>query len=250
MTIIKLDAIDSTSSYLSALWRQDLLAPPVAVYTSNQLAGRGRRGDSWQSEPYKNLTISFLLDYCSKDATQSFALIMQTSLVVMHLLGQLGVPNLAIKWPNDIMSGSKKICGILVERALLGSQSSPFVVGVGINVNQQDFESLTHATSVRLKTDETFDIDALARRLSTSLEEATNGQIQLEPLAYVALLNQFEEVLYRKGDYCEVSVNRADYQTVKIVGVTSEGRLRVQDTNEREFLLDSAETRFVYAEKC
>ncbi len=249
MTIIKLDAIDSTSSYLSALWRQGLFAPPVAVYTSNQSAGRGRRGDAWQSEPYKNLTISFLLDYCSKDATQSFALIMQTSLVVMRLLGQMGVPNLAIKWPNDIMSGSKKICGILVERAILGSQSSPFVVGVGINVNQQDFETLTHATSVRLKTNETHDIDALARRLSTSLEESMGGQIELEPLAYVALLNQFEEVLYRKGDYCKVSVNRADYQTVRIIGVTSEGRLRVQDTDGHQFLLDSAETRFIYAEK-
>ena len=250
MTIIKLDAIDSTSSYLSALWRQGLFAPPVAVYTSNQTAGRGRRGDLWQSDPHKNLTISFLLDYCSKDATQSFALIMQTSLVVMRLLGQLGVPDLAIKWPNDIMSGAKKICGILVERALLGSQSSPFVVGVGINVNQHHFEGLTHATSVMLKINEIHDIDGLARRLSASVEEAMSGQLELEPQAYVALLSQFEEVLYQKGDYCEVSVNQGDYQRVKILGINQDGRLQVQDANQHHFLLDSSETRFVYAEKC
>ena len=148
------------------------------------------------------------------------------------------------------MSGAKKICGILVERALLGSQSSPFVVGVGINVNQHHFEGLTHATSVMLKINEIHDIDGLARRLSASVEEAMSGQLELEPQAYVALLSQFEEVLYQKGDYCEVSVNQGDYQRVKILGVNQDGRLQVQDANQHHFLLDSSETRFVYAEKC
>jgi BirA family transcriptional regulator, biotin operon repressor / biotin---[acetyl-CoA-carboxylase] ligase len=250
MTIIKLDAIDSTSSYLSALWRQGIFAPPVAVYTSYQTAGRGRRGEQWQSEPHKNLTISFLLDYCSKDPVQSFALIMQTSLVVMQLLEQLKVPDLAIKWPNDIMSGSKKICGILVERALMGSQSSPFVVGVGININQQRFDALSHVTSVTLETNQVQAVDDLARRLTALVEEVMTQSLVLEDQAYTSLLMRFEEFLYQKGNHCEVSINQGSFETVKILGVNEDGRLKIQDKRLNLRLLDSAETQFNYAAKC
>jgi BirA family biotin operon repressor/biotin-[acetyl-CoA-carboxylase] ligase len=249
MTIIKLDAIDSTSSYLSALWRQGIFAPPVALYTNYQTAGRGRRGEQWQSEPHNNLTISFLLDYCSKDPLQSFALIMQTSLVVMQLLEQLEVPDLRFKLPNDIMSGSKKICGILVERALMGSQSSPFVVGVGINVNQERFDTLSHVTSVALETNQVQAVDDLARRLTALIEDVMTQSSVLEDQEYTSLLMRFEEYLYQKGNHCEVSIRQGLFETVKILGVNKDGRLKIQDTQLNVRLLDSADSQFNYVAK-
>lgn len=249
MTTIKLDAIDSTSSYLSALWRQGLFAPPVAVYTYHQTAGRGRRGDLWQSEANKNLTISFLIDFKTKSLKHSFGIVMQTALTVVRFLEEFQVPELKIKWPNDIMSGDQKLCGILVERALQGAQSSPFVVGIGINVNQEDFESLPHATSMKLRTEKTYDLDTLSSALVHQIENTFEQQSLQDELEVAQLLSQFNKLLYAKGQFCAVTIDQHLNQKVKILEVTDEGNLRVEDLESKQFLLESASVHFDYAEK-
>ena len=250
MTIIKLDATPSTNSYLSALWRQGIFEPPVAVYTLDQTAGRGRRGEVWQSESGKNLTISFLLPDPTNEFSQSFAVIVHVSLLVYQWLEQLQVPDLKIKWPNDIMAGSKKICGILVERALLGASASPFVVGIGINLNQEHFKALEHATSVRNETGKSLDVDEMARSLSALVEKRFSEIQDLNAKEYSRLIERFESHLYQKGECCCVAVQDNSFHNVTILGVNEDGRLRVRDPNGEVLFLDSAETHFDYSAKC
>lgn len=250
MTIIKLDATPSTNSYLSALWRQGIFEPPVAIYTMDQSAGRGRRGEVWQSEPGKNLIISFLLPDPTNEFSQSFSVIVQISLLIYQWLEQLQVPDLKIKWPNDIMAGSKKICGILVERALLGASASPFVVGIGINLNQEHFKELEHATSVLNETGKCFDIDEMARSLSALIENRFSEIQDLKANQYSRLIQRFESHLYQMGERCCVAVQDNSFQNVIILGVNEDGRLRVSDPQGEVLFLDSAETHFDYAAKC
>ena len=250
MTIIKLDATPSTNTYLSALWRQGIFQPPVAVYTVDQTAGRGRRGEVWQSESGKNLTISFLIPNPTTQFSHSFAVIVQVSLLIHQWLEQLQVPNLKIKWPNDIMAGSKKICGILVERALLGASASPFVVGVGINLNQQHFKALDHVTSVVNETGKHLDIDEMARSLSALVENGFSDALELDTKEYSRLIQRFESRLYQMGERCCVAIQDNSFQNVTILGVNEDGRLRVRDPLGEVLFLDSAETHFDYAAKC
>lgn len=250
MTIIKLDATPSTNTYLSALWRQGIFQPPVAVYTMDQTAGRGRRGGVWQSEAGKNLTISFLIPDPTTQFSHSFAVIVQVSLLIHQWLEQLQVPNLKIKWPNDIMAGSKKICGILVERALLGGSASPFVVGVGINLNQEHFNAIEHATSVVKETGKYLDVDEMARSLSELVEKGFSEPLELDVNQYSRLIQRFESQLYQMGEHCCVAIQDGSFQHVTILGVHEDGRLRVRNSQGEVLFLDSTETRFDYAAKC
>ncbi len=119
MNIIKLDAIDSTNEYLKQLISNNLL-PNFTVVTANfQSKGKGQMGSSWSSEAGKNLTMSILVFDILSDSQDMFYLNMAVALSVQEVLKNFNVPNVAIKWPNDIMSGKQKLGGILIENLLL-----------------------------------------------------------------------------------------------------------------------------------
>lgn len=113
----------------------------TVVWTGKQTAGRGQRGNSWESEPGKNLTFSLLLRPASIRASRQFELSMLVSLGIVEALGECGV-EACIKWPNDIYAGGdRKICGILIENTISGSGIERSVAGIGLNVNQEVFRS-------------------------------------------------------------------------------------------------------------
>lgn len=138
---IWIDSAKSTNSYLSDI--ADEVADGVAVAARSQTAGRGQRGNSWESEPAKNLTFSLMLRPQGLDASEQFYISEAVALgVVDALLGKLpdGAP-VAIKWPNDIYWENRKICGILIENSLMGRKINYSIAGIGINVNQREFVS-------------------------------------------------------------------------------------------------------------
>jgi BirA family biotin operon repressor/biotin-[acetyl-CoA-carboxylase] ligase len=137
---INLPEVGSTNTWL----RENLASLPHAtvVTATNQTAGRGQRGNSWESAPGKNLTFSLLLRPEGFPAANQFYISEAVALGIAGVLQEM-LPDrdVAVKWPNDIYVGDKKICGILIENSLMGTDISHSIAGIGINVNQQQFLS-------------------------------------------------------------------------------------------------------------
>ena len=146
--IIWLDSIDSTNEeakrHISDIDNLSVLS------AYEQTEGRGQRGNTWTSTPGENLMFSIVLKNPKISARDQFCINEITSLSVVDFLSQHGI-SARIKWPNDIYVGSKKICGILIENSLRGSGISSSIIGIGLNINQRNFDvNLPNPTSMAL----------------------------------------------------------------------------------------------------
>ena len=111
-------------------------ADHTAIVAAAQSAGRGRYRRSWVSH-HGNLYVSFIFDAPTRDARCSYAV----AVAVAESLQALGV-DARIKWPNDIMVGGKKICGILIEYV-----GDFVVVGIGVNIKSNPTVSAGYKTT-------------------------------------------------------------------------------------------------------
>lgn len=137
--IIWVDEAASTNSLLAS--RCSGLPHGAVIAARRQTAGRGQRGNSWESEPGANLTFSMLLRPKTIMAVAQFELSMIVALGVCDALSAASGLEFHVKWPNDIYAGDKKICGILIENSLEGRRIGRSIAGIGINVNQREFLS-------------------------------------------------------------------------------------------------------------
>lgn len=164
--IIWFDTIDSTNDEARrSLPDIDNLSVLSAL---RQTAGRGQRGNSWHSTPGENLMFSVVMKFRTRgggnsggteeagnvfpalQAYDQFAVSEIAALSVVDFLSGYGIEG-RIKWPNDIYVGQKKICGILVENTVRGEWLSSSIVGIGLNVNQRNFDvNLPNPTSMAL----------------------------------------------------------------------------------------------------
>ena len=137
--LIELDEATSTNDVLRKLAEQGA-AEGTAVVALTQTHGRGRQHRPWHSPPGLGLYLSVLLRP-PWPASESGALALLAGVAVAAALKQLGVPGVALKWPNDVLVGGKKICGVLVEPVLKGDHIEFAVVGIGVNVRHgaEDF---------------------------------------------------------------------------------------------------------------
>lgn len=140
MKIIHIAEASSTNSFLREWSSNYPEANETAVFADTQTSGRGQRGNSWESEPGKNVTMSLLLKPQSVAADQQFILSQIVSLAIADTLSE-HTEEISIKWPNDIYYQDKKICGILIENDITEDTISRSIIGIGLNVNQQQFRS-------------------------------------------------------------------------------------------------------------
>ncbi|MFO8000747.1 MAG: biotin--[acetyl-CoA-carboxylase] ligase [Marinilabilia sp.] len=136
--IIQIEETASTSSYLKALLKERDLPECSVVITSNQTAGRGQPGNTWESLPGKNITFSIVLHPTMITASEQFILSKTVSVALTEVLEKIISP-VYIKWPNDIYHKDRKLGGILIENALKGPVIDQCIAGIGINVNQPEF---------------------------------------------------------------------------------------------------------------
>ena len=177
---IKLDETDSTNAYLFSLAGARQLPEGTLVTASYQKKGRGQRGTSWESKKGQNLIMSFFLkpDFIQPD--HQFLLSKAVALGVLDTIREVlkkdvllqdKVNDLSIKWPNDIFFGRQKLAGILIENAVSGSKISYSVIGIGMNVNQVEFqEHLPNAVSIRNITGKKTNLQNLTERLCSFIE--------------------------------------------------------------------------------
>ena len=147
--IIHIDETDSTNRWLqqheegSFGVNADLHKKnrPLCVLADYQTAGKGCGTNSWESERGKNLTFSLLIHPTEVPASRQFVISEWVSVALCETLEHYIYNKVEIKWPNDIYVGDRKIAGILIENTLKGNHIKDSIIGIGLNVNQQEFLS-------------------------------------------------------------------------------------------------------------
>lgn len=213
----------STNSALSDLLDHADLPEGTTFVTSHQTRGRGQRGNSWESGQGENLTFSVLLRPRFLAAMDQFRLNMAVALAIVDALDTLVPDNLALKWPNDIMVGSRKVGGVLIENQSQGQQLSVSVIGIGLNVNQPEM-TVPGATSLINVVGSELDLNDLYQHLLTHLE---TRYIELRAGGFELLHAQYVERLYRYQVQQDFESNGNLFQGT-IVDVDESGRLCVK----------------------
>lgn len=173
--MIILEETDSTNSYLKRLSESGLVRHRTLVCALTQTAGRGQRGNVWSSPPGMGLYLSSFYEFESvtadKQGLWAKAWALAAKRYVRSKITDYPV-DVQVKWPNDIILNRRKVGGILVENSVRGSYLSDCVVGVGINLNQEDFEVGFGATptSIKMMTATHYDVRTEALELATYLE--------------------------------------------------------------------------------
>lgn len=228
--IIKLDHVPSTNSYLADI---SATAPHgLVVAAREQSAGRGQRGNSWESEPGCNLTFSMLLRPAHIDAREQFAISEAVAVAIVEVLRQ-HIPDIpvTVKWPNDIYVGSRKICGILIENSITGTAISHSVVGIGINVNQRQFISdAPNPVSIVNITDTETDLDELL--IETSCEILSTFDSLCRRTMMSTLHRRYLSMMWRgEGYHPYIETATGTHFSAMIADVSPDGTLWLIDTN-------------------
>ena len=224
MNIIKLDAIDSTNSYLKKIILEKDISDYTIVTANFQTEGKGQLGYMWESEDSKNLLCSIYKKDLGIKVEDQFVLSMLVSLSIIRTLEKLNLPKLYIKWPNDIMSDNKKICGILIENMVKQNSIKESVIGIGLNVNQDTFKNLPNATSIKKIKGVAFNIDELLNDLANNIKKQF---IDFNQSKIDLIFRQYEDVLYRMNIPSTFKNSEGDVFTGFIKGVNNLGRLKV-----------------------
>lgn len=243
MKIIKLDAIDSTNSFLKALVAQESCENFTVVSTESQTQGRGQRGSGWTSEVGKNLAFSVLYNQKIEEIASLFTLNIVVALSVVEALKSFSNLNFSIKWPNDILAENKKIAGILIENTFKNQNEVQSIIGIGLNVNQSQFENLPQASSLFLLENQLFDRETLLISIVNRLEFNLN---QLENLNEDCFWNAYHIILFKKDVVSTFESALGNRFVGKIQKVTKEGKLEVLLEDDSVVLFDVKEVKMLY----
>ncbi|MES2486241.1 MAG: biotin--[acetyl-CoA-carboxylase] ligase [Bacteroidota bacterium] len=222
MNIIKLNAINSTNDYLKQLALEQVVENFTLVVAEHQTAGRGQMGAKWSVEAGKNLTFSLLVKNVLPGINSIFNLNVAVAVSIAQALKQFEIPQLSIKWPNDILAGNKKLGGILIENTIKPGGEISSVIGIGINVNQIDFGGLPKASSMAVVAGYPFDKEAVMLAIAQLLRFNIKAVINNAQ----SLWDAYHEVLYKKN--VPMTFEKDGHKFMGIIkGVTHAGQLQV-----------------------
>lgn len=241
LTVIKLNTIDSTNSFLKQQTKQTFVANFTLVHAVEQTAGRGQMGATWLSEAGKSLTFSLLVRKPVEKFEHDFEFQMLVSVAIHQSLNKFGLAS-EIKWPNDIMADGRKLGGILIEQ-LNDSQGNPtFIVGIGINVKQSNFNELPSATSLLLNgvdiEDDTILMLEIRDQIIALLDNRTAESLAIIRTKYLSVLMKYQKpAVYQ--------VNNHLFNAL-ILGVSPEGKLVLQHENDEIREYSIKEVKMMY----
>ena len=224
MNIIKLNAINSTNDYLKSLSASQYVENFTIVTAENQTAGRGQMGAKWDVEPGKNLTFSVLIKDLLLDIKEIFYLNAAVAVSIVQALETLSIPDLSIKWPNDILAGNKKIGGILIENSIKNNGEIYSIIGIGLNVNQKEFDGLAKASSLVLLTGKEYDKDILITVIAENLKRNVAALMHKES---DLIWNKYHSMLFKKNLPMPFEKETVRFMGI-IKGVSKTGSLMVQ----------------------
>lgn len=243
MHLIKVNAINSTNSFARELFREKPQLPLTCIVAKKQLEGRGQRGSTWDAEEGKNLTFSVVLPRPDVSPSQQFLLSAAVAISLLKSLEKLELPQLKIKWPNDILSANQKIAGILIENILADGKIAASILGIGLNVNQERFENLPQAASMKMVTATEQDLDLVLQTVLQDLEKNLSG---ISNDKAQAIIKDYEKYLFRRGIPSTFKLPHGQLITGMINGITPQGKLLVKDEEEKIKEFDLKEVALCY----
>lgn len=225
---IFLPTCQSTNTELAYLASQEALPEGTTLYTHAQMAGKGQRGNTWESEPSQNLTFSYLLYPETLPIGEMFLLSMVTALGVLDFVEcEVGKGSVRIKYPNDILVDGQKIAGILIENSLKGEAIDKSIVGIGLNINQTQFKNL-RATSLRLVLKDRPDAIYLPETcLPRLLKDLDKWYEMLKEKKYIEIKANFLAKSFQFNELCTYYTHEREIYG-KIIDIDTAGQLHLE----------------------
>lgn len=229
-------SIASTSDLARQLLEKGEIGHGVAIRADFQEQGRGQMGQTWLGKAGENIYMSLVL-HLAIPVEKQFLLNMAVSLAVLQCVRHY-VPEAQIKWPNDILIRRQKLAGILVENNIQGSLLSSGIIGIGLNVNQKDFGTMSRAVSLSAITGQAIPIAEVYQLLTNQLEWQL-GNLSEE----WTIWKEYHEKLLFYGSITTFEQNGRLFKG-KVMGVDEWGRLRIEESG-KENLYAAKELRWV-----
>lgn len=216
---------DSTNRQAMML-EEALAVPGTLIVAGQQSQGRGRRGRTWESSPGTNLYMSLILkpDFSAEQAPM-LTLLMAYS--VAQALKECEQIEIQIKWPNDLLLNKKKICGILTEMSMDGSEIGRVVIGVGLNINEESFsEALSKiATSLKREVGREVEKAQILAEIMYKFEENYKEFCKAKDLS--PIMDGYNQILVNKGkEVCILELGN-EYHGIAH-GINYKGELQVE----------------------
>ena len=243
MRIIKLNAIDSTNTYLKQLSSKEGIEDYTCATAKFQTQGKGQMGAMWSSEHSKSLMCSVFKYNSSISIKNQFYISIVTSLAIVKTLQSFSIQKLRVKWPNDILSDNKKICGILIENVIKNNNLEASIIGIGLNVNQTEFKNLPNASSLKVITGTVFNLDELLQLIIKNLKYYFDF---LKKGKYDVLKNEYENLLFRKDKPSTFKDWKGLRFSGFIKGISNSGMLQVELEDEVLKEFDLKEVKLLY----
>ena len=202
------------------------------VWADYQTAGRGQRGHEWHSRKGENLTFSVVLEPTFVPIAEQFSVSEVVALSLVDMLAEYGI-EARIKWTNDIYVGDRKLVGILIEHSLSSTTLRRTIVGIGINVNQTEFDpsipnpvSMAQLLGKELNAEEVLQcfLKHLQENYKT-LREMQNAKCKMQNLLH----ERYNSLLYRLNEWHTYALPSGERFSAKILGTAPNGALRLED---------------------
>ena len=216
------------------------LPDAFALYTDFQTSGRGMGSNTWFSDNGKNLLVSFFFN-TSLPASRQFIFNEYFALATREILARY-VPDVQIKWPNDIYVRGQKIAGILIEHNVKGDKLYQTIAGIGININQEKFpENLPNPTSILLETGRRLEpCDFLKEYQELLLQRYGMVSIENEEEFHQQYLNH----LFLKDKSSSFFIH-GEKTEATILDVNEYGQLCLQDAEKKQYVCGFKEIIFI-----
>ena len=243
------DSIGSTNTYLRELKGGDPAFEYEVAVASFQTAGRGQKGNSWESEAGKNLLFSILAHPRNIDVREQFyisqAIALAVSDSVMDAIGPEYAGDVSVKWSNDVYWKDFKMAGILIENTLQGSSILDTVAGVGLDVNQEVFVSdAPNPISLKNITGREFDIELLLNDITSRFI----GYMELPPEKRPDVDRLYRDRLYRREGLHRFRDEKGEFRA-SIEGIRPDGCLMLLTDGGEHRVYEFKQVQFILNEK-
>ena len=239
--IIKLDAISSTNDYLKKKYKSSNCKDGDLIWAKEQTQGKGQRENRWLSQKGKSLTISIYKEFNEFKVSNSFILNAIVSLSIVKTLKIIGLKEVRIKWPNDIMSGNKKLGGILIENFLKSEFISSSIIGIGLNINEEKFEDLPNATSLYMEINQKFKLKKILNILIQELLKFFNLQENKQNM----IIDMYSSYLWKLNIASDFKKEN-NLIKAKVKGINSSGNLILEMPDGSISGFNSNEIKMIY----
>lgn len=226
--MIYLPSCHSTNTRAAEIVQKKPVNEGAIFITDHQHSGRGQRGNQWESEPYKNYTFSIFLRPSFLNLDSHFYLNIIISMGLVKFLSRYK-DGFEVKWPNDIYYKGKKIAGILIENSIKGNEFQHCIVGVGLNINQKNFNNES-ATSLSRIIGRDIDLILSFEQLLLDLEYYYSLLIEGE---FNALLKSYHEKLMWMNEPHQFKSSSVFEGVIK--GINQSGQLMIESNAELMF---------------